>query len=241
MPLAHLVALIPRLNPRAFSVANPPIAQSSLELCVALVKYRTRYGRTRNGVASGWVRGLEVGASVPLWLAPGSFPPALVADVTRPLILVGPGTGVAPMRSIALARAQSKSLMCANDSGDEKRVPNDMLFFGCRHRDKDWLFPELSATPGLSVHLAFSRDQQAPDGGRAYVTHSIRAAASEVWAALAAEGSVFVSGSAGAMPRDVRAALQSIASSHGGMNEIEATEFIRRLERQQRICVETYS
>jgi len=173
-------------------------------------------------------------------MAPGSFPPLVVADVTRPLIFVGPGTGIAPMRSIALARAQVKSAARADDS-ENKAVPNDILFFGCRHRDKDWLFPELTATPGLSVHLAFSRDEQAPDGGRAYVTHSIRAAGSDVWTVLAAGGSVFVSGSAGAMPRDVRAALQSIASSHGSMDEVDAADFIRRLERQQRICVETYS
>lgn len=230
VPLSHLFSLIPRLQPRAFSIASPPppppradaqgqAKAHALELCVAVVRYETRYRRRRVGVCSGW---LSRGPSeVALWVRPGTFPPALIADLSKPLVLVGPGTGVAPMRAIALSR----------------RAPGDLLFFGCRHAAKDWLYPDLGAH--VATSNAFSRDVPR-DAPRVYVTHRLAERGAEVWAKLCAGGAVFVAGAAGSMPKDVAAALAGVAQKHGGLSETDARALVKRLERQRRLCVEAY-
>jgi sulfite reductase alpha subunit-like flavoprotein len=277
VPLDRLIALLPRLQPRAFSIASPPpdspnhhsnsvsknadAAQlqqqpsSLLELCVAIVEYKTRYGRSKRGVCSSWlatcspstsssVGAMAGGAAsiydtslVPMWISPGTFPKAVVANEASSVVCIGPGTGVAPMRSILLARANARAAAAAATSalpptpplGSAGTMPPppppDMLFFGCRHAAKDYLFGEdfqkLAAsippqqqhtnlsTP-LALHCAFSRDEVSPKGGRCYVTHRVKEAGAAVWGALAAGGAVLVAGSAGQMPKDVHAALLEV-------------------------------
>jgi len=95
-----------------------------------------------------------------------------------------------------------------------------MLFFGCRHAAKDFLFGDdfqKLATPQqqqlvtpLALHCAFSRDEVSSKGGRCYVTHRVKEAGAAVWGALAAGGAVLVAGSAGQMPKDVHAALLEV-------------------------------
>ena len=142
----------------------------------------------------------------------------------------------------------------------------DWLFFGCRHRDKDFLFgEELSAmaTPmklagappkssgQLNLRVAFSRDERATGAlhgadehnARLYVTHRLREAsnAALVWDAVAYRGaSIYVAGSAGQMPKDVNAVIKHIAITHGDLDASKAEEFIRKLERRRRFCVEAY-
>jgi len=166
---------------------------------------------------------------VPLWITPGSFP-----DVQphTPLIMVGPGTGVAPMRAFLQSRLSTAAVGAP--------AP-DMLFFGCRHRAKDFLFggefEALGSGGKLELHAAFSRDQPA----KVYVTHKLREAGSTVWRLLSThQATVLVAGSAGQMPKDVHAAFQDIARKHGGMDEKQASNFVRLLERRARYVVEAY-
>ncbi len=167
MPLAYLLDLLPPLQPRHFSIASAPAeAPSRVELCVAIVAYTTRFGRAKEGVASSWLAGLGVGAEVPMWVrsglltmpeawassaavaVPAGTPPAdaaaaaadaaaAAAAAAAPLILVGPGTGIAPMRSIW----RQWAAVAARGAGGAA-CPPIHLFFGCRHRDSDWLYGE---------------------------------------------------------------------------------------------------
>lgn len=276
VPLGRLVALLPRLQPRAFSIASPPLlwprpdlpsarvatpAQPRpplLELCVAVVEYKTRYGRAKRGVCSSWLAARPLDTSpvlaaarasalVPLWIRPGTFPKSAVASAAVPVVCIGPGTGVAPMRSIILARAHARA--AAQKLCLAPPQPPDMLFFGCRHAAKDFLFgadfralavPQQGGVAPLALHCAFSRDEEAPGGGRLYVTHCVAAAGAAVWGALAAGAAVLVAGSAGQMPKDVHAALVAVVQEHGELDVKGAAEFLRRLERAGRYSVEAY-
>ncbi|KAG5178302.1 hypothetical protein JKP88DRAFT_330120 [Tribonema minus] len=115
-PLARLLEMIPRLRPRAFSIASSSLAHpGQVHLCVAVVSYKTRYKREKAGVCSTWLAALKPGDTVPLWLRPGTF--RLPRDPHTPVILIGPGTGIAPMRSILQQRQFERAAAAAAHDG----------------------------------------------------------------------------------------------------------------------------
>lgn len=115
VPLAYLLELIPPLQPRSFSIASSALASPGrVHLCVAVVHYDTPWGRHKAGVCSNWLASLRPGDVFPMAIKRGTFSvPVTGADVSvcstvpppPPLLLIGPGTGIAPMRSIVLERA----------------------------------------------------------------------------------------------------------------------------------------
>lgn len=151
---------------------------------------------------------------------------------STPLILVGPGTGVAPLRSFLQERAAQRAAAAA------------ALFFGCRAPEADYYYRrqwEGYAGDGTLAELsvAFSRP---PGGGpKAYVTHRLRERGAQVWALLAAGASVFVSGSARSMPTDVAAAFRDVARDAGGLSAEAAASYVRSLELSGRWNVEAWS
>jgi sulfite reductase alpha subunit-like flavoprotein len=135
IPLAFLVELLPPLLPRYFSIASSPrYVPGHVEICYAVVEYRTKFGRRKTGVCSSWMSRLQPGDRVALHLKKGAFNVPLPSSA--PLIMVGPGTGIAPMRSIVLDRAAR--ILSSSTSVILPRSCH--LFFGCRHKAKDWLY-----------------------------------------------------------------------------------------------------
>lgn len=237
-PLAALLTAAPRLRPRRFSIASWRAEGRSIDLCVAVVDYRTPHGRRARGLASGWLAGLAPGDTAPAWVEPGSLAPA---PETVPLILVGPGTGVAPARSLLQRRA---ALAASADAAGAPRPPPCHLFFGCRNREADCLYMDefegmvergVLAPDGL--HVACSRD----GASKVYVTHLIKQASSTLWAALEAGAWVVVAGSAKKMPADVRAAFEAVAVEAGGMDASGARAWLRRLVAAGRYSVEAWA
>ncbi|XP_047685069.1 NADPH-dependent diflavin oxidoreductase 1 isoform X1 [Prionailurus viverrinus] len=152
VPADYLLDLIPPIRPRAFSIASSLLAHPSrLQILVAVVHYQTRLKEPRRGLCSSWLASLDPGrgpVQVPLWVRPGSLTFPETPDT--PVIMVGPGTGVAPFRAAVqerVARGQT----------------GNFLFFGCRWRDQDfyweseWL--ELERKGCLTLFTAFSREQ----------------------------------------------------------------------------------
>lgn len=158
LPLAYALELLPPLQPRAYSIASSARhTPGRLALCVAVAAYTTPWGRRKAGVASSWLAALQPGDVVPLAVSRGSF--ALPTDPAVPLLLVGPGTGVAPMRSLVLERA-ARLVEHTRLGGHKAHDPgaagvNDgpggspdalatrggaCLYFGCRRHDSDWLY-----------------------------------------------------------------------------------------------------
>lgn len=209
LPLAALLETLPYMRARAYSLASAPGAAvaAGVELVAAVVRFRTPWRRERVGLCSRYLEELAPGAAVSVWLEPGSLrlPPPDVA-----LLAIGPGTGVAAFRALAQERAAAAA------SG--ARVAPMVLYFGCRHRDRDYLFgdewPELQRTGGLSaLHVAFSRDH--PTTGKEYVQHLLARHESDVAAHVAAGGMVAVCGAARFMPAQVRSTIARALGDRG--------------------------
>ncbi|CAM9910759.1 unnamed protein product [Pylaiella littoralis] len=159
VPPERLLELIPRLRPRGFSIASSALETPSVvHICMAVVSFRTPYKRLRTGVCSSWLASLAPGAAaeVPLSIRRGTF--KLPESPHHPLIMVGPGTGVAPMRGVILQRRRQRESLMLNqgtgngvggDQGGPVLSPQregggarggvaaatapDTLFFGCRY------------------------------------------------------------------------------------------------------------
>ncbi|NXX99557.1 NDOR1 oxidoreductase, partial [Centropus bengalensis] len=152
IPPDYLLDLIPRIRPRAFSIASSMLAHPDrIQILVAVVRYKTRLSKPRRGLCSTWLASLnpEQGdVRVPLWVKKGGmkFP----ADPDTSVIMIGPGTGVAPFRAAIQERV-------AQGCG------GNYLFFGCRQKSKDFYckveWEELVKKGFLTLFTAFSRDQ----------------------------------------------------------------------------------
>ena len=155
IPEEYLWDLIPPIKQRSFSIASSPSYHGGvLELLVAVVNYSTVLKSPRKGLCSTWISRLVKGDSVSISTKRGTltFPPP-----PTPVIMVGPGTGVAPFRSFLM-----------DDSAQQR---NCLLFYGSRNRDADFFFEEEWKTLGnLEVVTAFSRDQE----DKIYVQHRMK-------------------------------------------------------------------
>ncbi|XP_011368194.1 NADPH-dependent diflavin oxidoreductase 1 isoform X1 [Pteropus vampyrus] len=231
IPPDYLLDLIPPIRPRAFSIASSLLARPSrLQILMAVVQYQTRLKEPRRGLCSSWLASLdpEQGpVQVPLWVRPGglTFPQA----PDTPVIMVGPGTGVAPFRAAVQERvAQGRT--------------ENFLFFGCRQRDQDFYWEaewkELEERGCLSLVTAFSRDQER----KVYVQHRLRELGPLVWELLDHRGAYFyLAGNAKYMPADVSEALTSIFREEGGLSGPEAAAYLARLQRTLRFQTETWA
>eukprot|EP00953_Heterococcus_sp_UTEX-ZZ885_P023296 12810-Heterococcus_DN1.PRE.1 len=180
-----------------------------------------------------------------MWIRKGTF--ALPADSSTPVIMVGPGTGLAPMRSIIQQRCvQRQRQQQPAHQQQQQQQPCDTLFFGCRYAAKDYLYSEelqqLVQEQQLALHTAFSRDAPAANGGKVYVQQRIREAGAQLYELIVAQRAhIYVSGSAKQMPEDVRAAFASVLAVHGSMTVAAAEQLLKGLDRAKRYTVEAWS
>lgn len=250
-PLEWLLEAAPRLRTRLFSIASSPrVFPGEAHIAAAVVRVTTPYKRHRSGLCTSYLASVKVGDLVPVSLEPSSFQPP---PGDAPLILVGPGTGVAPFRSFV---QDIHGAADCDPPAEGAATPRMLvLFFGCRNRDGDYLYGdewERRARDGhLRLFTAFSRDHgkdgenHAPASAhkKTYVTHRIREAGSLLWRLLAEQGAhVYVSGSSTKMPADVLDAFVDVARAHGGFSgDADARAWVRGLERQGRYHVESWS
>lgn len=233
-PLHRLLEIIPILQPRHYSIASSGLFNpKKLELCVALVEYKTRLGRKREGICSGYISSLKKEDEVILWIRSGSFsaPPPSV-----PLILIGPGTGVAPMRALIQERYESFHAN-SNTSADT------LLFFGCRKCNSDFLFEhdwndiDSKTSSKIKTIVAFSQDQE----NKIYVTDKIRENGELLWQLISQDAFIFIAGSAKKMPMDVRKALKYVISTYSSVTEDQAEKNIGRMEKLGRYNLECWT
>jgi sulfite reductase alpha subunit-like flavoprotein len=157
-----------------------------------------------------------------------------------PLLLVGPGTGCAPFRAFIEERV-------AIMKSSEPVISPIMFFFGCRHKEQDFLYKEfwiaqteecglLSRGLGGGLFLAFSRDQPQ----KVYVQHKIKEHSEDVWRMLQLGCSVYIAGSAHEMPLDVGEALEGVIAKEGYLSKDDAKKWLKQLERSGRYHVEAW-
>jgi len=235
-PVDHLLELLPRLQPRFYSIASSAkIHPTSVHICGVVVEYATPTGRTNKGVATTWLREkIAVGEDypkVPIYVRRSQF--RLPNRVQTPVIMIGPGSGLAPFRGFIQERAWQKE--------QNKPVGPTLLYFGCRNKGHDYIYQdelEAWAENGvLDLHVAFSRDQ----AEKKYVTHLLRETGEKVWKLLDQGGHLYVCGDAKMMAKDVRNIVKEISQEHGGMSSSEAETFVKKLETQKRYSADVWS
>jgi sulfite reductase (NADPH) flavoprotein alpha-component len=198
-----------------------------VHLCVAVVRDERR-GRVRPGVASGFLAGRAVDAGgVPAYMQTSHF--RLPADPAIPVIMVGPGTGIAPFRAFLAERAAR---------GIRGRM---WLLFGERNRSTDFLYESEMLTwlrDGTLSRLdtVFSRDQ----GKKVYVQDRMNEHASDLWRWLQDGAHFYVCGDAMRMAKDVDAMLRHVAMTEGRMDANQARDWIVALARQGRYLRDVY-
>ena len=224
-----LVAVLKPLAPRAYSISSSMKKHGDeVHLTVACVRY-VQDGRTHHGVTSTWLADtVAEGDTVPCYFTPNKYF-ALPDDTTVPIIMVGPGTGIAPFRAFLEERETSGA------TGD------NWLFFGDRTRANDFIYEgEISAwrASGLlsRLDLAFSRDQ----AEKIYVQDKMRAAGAELFAWLQRGACFFVCGDAKRMAKDVDRALHEVIAEHGGLSSEQARAYVARLKKARRYVRDVY-
>ena len=217
-PLSELISALDPLRPRLYSIASSPKqVPGQVHLAVAAVRYERR-ARPRHGVASTFLADrVAVGDPVQVFVRP-SHGFRLPPSPDTPIIMIGPGTGIAPFRAFL----QERRAIGARG--------RNWLFFGNPHRRSDFLFEdELTSycRDGLltRLDLAFSRDQQ----DKIYVQHRLLEHAAELWSWFEEGAHLFVCGDAERMARDVEAGLAYIVAKEGRMDAPAAKAYLARL------------
>ena len=223
----ELVGLLRPMPPRLYSIASSIKAHAEeVHLTVAIVRYDS-YGRKREGVCSSYLAD-RVGESIPCYFHPNkNF--KLPEDSTTPVIMVGPGTGIAPFRAFIEERR-------AIGAGGK-----NWLFFGDRSSKTDYLYGdewEQYRKDGLltDLDLAWSRDQAEKE----YVQHKMLAKGKELFSWLQEGATFYVCGDASRMAKDVDSALRQIAQSEGTMSEDDANAWVKSLQKEKRYLKDVY-
>ena len=221
------VGLLRPMPPRLYSIASSLSAHAEeVHLTVAVVRYEGN-GRKRKGVCSSYLAE-RVGDTIPCYLHPNkNF--KLPEDSSTPIIMVGPGTGIAPFRAFIEERQATGA------------KGKNWLFFGDRSQNTDYLYGnewESYQKEGIlnELDLAWSRDQQE----KVYVQHKMLEKKAELWSWLQNGAVFYVCGDASRMAKDVEQALGTVAQDEGSMNEEEAATWIKGLQKERRYLKDVY-
>ncbi|HEY4358763.1 MAG TPA: flavodoxin domain-containing protein [Acidobacteriaceae bacterium] len=225
----ELVGLLPRLSPRLYSISSSPAAHGREVHCtVAVVRYRS-HNRERGGIASTMLaERVDPGKRLPIYIQPNKkF--RLPAGGDTPIIMIGPGTGIAPFRSFLHERR------ALGYTG------RNWLFFGERSAKTDFLYCRELRSMVEDGHLtrldtAFSRDQ----AKKIYVQDRMVEHGSELWRWLNEGAQLFVCGDASRMAKDVDAALHRVVEKHGGMDADAAMNYVSQLHEDRRYHHDVY-
>jgi sulfite reductase (NADPH) flavoprotein alpha-component len=218
-----------KLMPRLYSIASSPkVFPSEIHLTVAVVRYRTNE-RDRVGVCSSFLaERAQVGSTaVPVFVSHSHFGPP--EDGAKDVIMVGPGTGIAPFRAFVQDRKASGA------------TGRNWVFFGDQHKATDFLYEEewdAYVKEGAVTRLdtAFSRDQLE----KVYVQDRMRENAAEIWAWLQGGAYFFVCGDAKRMAKDVDTALIDIVGAQGKLDAAQAADYVKQLKKDKRYQRDVY-
>jgi len=225
----QLIGLLRPLTPRLYSIASSQAeAETEVHITVGVVRYEIE-GRARTGGASGFLADrLEEEGEVRVFIEHNdNF--RLPANPETPVIMIGPGTGIAPFRAFMQQR------------DNEGASGKNWLFFGNPHFTEDFLYQvewQRYAKEGLltNIDLAWSRDQK----HKIYVQDKLREKGAELWRWIQEGAHIYVCGDASRMAKDVEQALLEVVAEHGGMDTETADEFLSELRVERRYQRDVY-
>lgn len=260
VPLQYIFDFFPVIKARPYSIASSPrVHPGQVHLCVAVVNYRTRMSTPRLGICTTYMQTWESGDVVKIKLQRGVL--KVPEDLSVPIVCIGPGTGVAPMRSVLLTRAaQIEHVGASSLPARDQGIPNTgdqqlnsnyttqtvdssgpkyplALFFGCRYSLMDHLYSDTWPSI-IKYNAAFSRDQ--PD--KIYVQDLILQNSDWLYDwVFKRQGLVLVSGSSHGMPGQIRLALKDVLCRHEESSVEESGRRVKQMELVGRLQFDTWS
>jgi len=237
IPLAHFLELCPKIAPRLYTISSSSKANPRrLSVTSSLVLESKPRNREFRGLCTSFLTTLQPKDKICVSVRPSSFRlPSAVKLPATPIIMVGPGTGVAPFKGFLQEFAFLKK--------QEPNVEVDChLYFGCKNAHKDYIYEdELQASlkEGVlkSLSLAFSRDQET----KVYVQHKIREDSAKIWHLLEEKKANFYVCGATSMGRSVKEALMLVVMEEGKKTEPEAKKYIETMTTKGRYIQELWS
>lgn len=225
---SELCKVLLPLMPRFYSIASSPkVFPGEIHLTVAYVHYLVN-GQMQYGVGSHFLcNQAEIESTpIPIYVQPShSF---ALPDPTKDMILIGPGTGIAPFRAFIQERMATQA------------TGLNWVFFGERNRASDFYYgdfwTELEKQGRIRLSLAFSRDQ----AEKIYVQHRILEQKKSIWSWIQNGSYIYLCGDAEEMAKDVESALQRIVQEEGGLNEEDSRKFLKALRTEKRYLLDVY-
>ena len=210
--------------------------KNTIHITAVLVEWLAPTGRQQKGVATNWLKTKlpDNGeySKVPIFVRHTTF--RLPTKLHVPVLMIGPGTGLAPFRGFIQDRHIDKE--AGADVGDIT------VYFGCRKQSEDFIYEEelsnyVSSGTITDLQLAFSRDQKE----KVYVTHKLKENQEKIWNALKSNGHIYVCGDARNMAKDVHDIIVEAIKVHGGKTQEQADNFVKSLSNKGRYSVDVWS
>ena len=235
LPFHAYLEMLSVLSPRYYSISSSPARDPSrCSVTVAVVEAPASSGRgIYRGVCSNYLARRRVGDTIHATVRETKAGFRLPDDPAQPIIMIGPGTGLAPFRGFLQERADRKAKGAS--------LGPALLFFGCRHPEQDFLYAEelkaFAADGVTELHTAFSR----LNGAKTYVQHLVAAQKDRVWDLIEKGAITYVCGDGGKMEPDVKAALVAIYRERSGADADAGARWIEDLGARNRYVLDVWA
>jgi cytochrome P450/NADPH-cytochrome P450 reductase len=235
LPFHAYLEMLSLLAPRYYSISSSPAGDPArCSVTVGVVEGAAASGRgVYKGICSNFLAGRRTGDTIHATVRETKAGFRLPDDASVPIIMIGPGTGLAPFRGFLQERAAQKAKGAT--------LGPSLLFFGCRHPEQDYLYADelkAFADQGITeLHVAFSRASQP----KTYVQHMIAQQKDRVWDLIEKGAIIYVCGDGGKMEPDVKSALMAIYRERSGANEEAAARWIDDLGTSNRYVLDVWA
>jgi cytochrome P450/NADPH-cytochrome P450 reductase len=235
LPFAAFLEMVPLMVPRYYSISSSPVTDGArCSITAAVVEGPARSGSgVYYGVCSNYLARQAAGATVQAFVKETKAGFRLPVDPAAPIVMIGPGTGLAPFRGFLRERAAL--------AGQGRTLGPAMLFFGCRHPEQDFIYAdeleEHAASGIVDLHVAFSRH----DGKKTYVQDLLREQADRVWSLIEQGAIIYVCGDGSHMEPDVKRALMTIHGEKSRAGDSASEAWMETLAADDRYVLDVWA